>query len=395
MKTLRIPLFIALTLVVALLGACTSSPPDLSPTPTGTQATAPFDDALRSRVEATVAKVFEDTKATSWMVLVSQPGRGEIYLQSGDTGRDRNWRIGSVTKTFTGITVLRLAQRGELSLDDKLAKYITGIKYGKKITIRQLLAMQAGVYDYTSPSPANSAFDLDPAMPWTVAQTIDLIRKGKPGHKPGAATVYDNSNFVLLGRIIEKVTGKPAAEVIAKEAIEPAGLKHTIIPRGYTVPQPAVAGNYYQEDGKLRRVPRQNPRIPSTAGNMISTVDDLVAWSRALATGSLLEPEYFEQQKQFIDVGTGGMKYGYGLALMDWQGWLGHGGEVWGYSNVTMTDTATGATVVVMATGSTGEENSITAPAFALAASEIWPGAYPSFDDLAEQVKSLESSSPS
>lgn len=371
----------------ALLPACSADSPSSPPI----SPSASFDDARRAQVDATLKDVFGAERSTSWMVLVSQPGSGEMYFQGGDTARDRNWRIGSVTKTFTGIAVLRLAQQGKLTLEDKLDKYVPGIANGNEITIRQLLHMTAGVYDFVQSKRFMTAYEDNPAMPWAVDQTIELTRKGKPEYPPGTSIAYDDANFVLLGRILEKVTGLPAAEVLQEQAIAPAGLRHTVVPAGDTVPPPAVAGNYYSDSGELRQTPDQNPQIPFTAGNMVSQVDDLKTWSQALATGALLDPEYFRQQKQFQPLGGGA---DYGLGLMNWAGWLGHTGYIFGYSNITVTDPDTGATVVSMSTGGP-VDSAAPSKAFMIVVNELWPGKYPAIDAAVAKLKATQQAGPS
>ncbi len=123
---------------------------------------------------------------------------------------DDHWRIGSVTKTMTAVAALRLADRGVLSLDDRIQQFVPGIAFSSRITVRQLLGMRAGVVDITPQVLA------DPFR-WSVAKSVAAIRRGAPQFRPGARGVYDNSNYILLGRVLEAATGRAAEDVIRDE----------------------------------------------------------------------------------------------------------------------------------------------------------------------------------
>ncbi len=131
-------------------------------------------------------------------------------------GADDHVRIASITKSYTASTVLRLVDAGELGLDDVLETYIPGITNGTKITIEQLMAMTSGVFDFTSDQTFLDAFDADPEMPWSDADTLKIIKANKPSFAPGAELQYCDSNYALLGMIVAKVTGSSTAEAITR-----------------------------------------------------------------------------------------------------------------------------------------------------------------------------------
>ncbi|MHB1140083.1 MAG: serine hydrolase domain-containing protein, partial [Microthrixaceae bacterium] len=136
-------------------------------------------------------------------------------------------RIGSITKTFTGTALLQLAQAGELSLDDTIGSYVDGVPNGDEITLRQLATMTSGVQSYTKVSAFTDEYF---AAPETVFDADELITVGldaSPVFDPGEEFDYSNTNTLLLGKVIEQVSGLPLAEVFATRIIEPLGLANT------------------------------------------------------------------------------------------------------------------------------------------------------------------------
>jgi D-alanyl-D-alanine carboxypeptidase len=274
-------------------------------------------------------------------------------VDPGDHGR-----IGSISKPFVATAVLRLVGDGKLTLDDTLEQYIAGIPNGDSITIRQLLSMSAGVWSYTSDDELIASFQSDPMTPWTIDQTIDLIRTHPADYPPGEKVVYSDSNFVLLGRIIELVTGQPVGEVIRTQVVEPLGLTGTRMPADDepNVPDTSL-GSYMPVDGNLVAVPDLNPTFAWTAGAMTSTAADLAVLARELTDSTLLTPE-LQAERLTITQFTGAVaNAGYGLGVIQLRNLTGHTGAINGGGASMFRYVAGDATFVVLVNGSSNFEN--------------------------------------
>ena len=268
--------------------------------------------------------------------------------------------------------MLELVKDGTLTLDDTLEQYITGIPNGDTITIRQLLSMSAGVWSYTADTDLIARFQADPMSPWTIEETIDLIRSHPAGYPPGEKVVYSDSNFVLLGRIIELVTGQPVSEVIQSRVVEPLGLTGTRMPADDQpgVPDPSL-GSYMPVEGTLVAVPDLNPTFAWTAGAMTSTVADLAAFASELTDGTLLTPE-LQAERLTITPFAGVTGAGYGLGLIQINDLIGHTGAINGGGAAMFRYEAQDATFVVLVNGSSNFENIADATMYSLIG-ELYP----------------------
>ncbi len=259
------------------------------------------------------------------------------------------FRVGSITKTFTGTLVLQLVERGELSLDDTIDEYVDGVPNGSEVTIRMLLDMTSGIASYTLDQHVAETYLTTPTKEWTPQELLDAGLGLDPLFAPGAKFNYSNTNFILLGTVIEEVTGRPYAEVLRSEILTPLGLNDTSFPSNSDIPAPHPIGLTLQGTADDSREPVDatgwNPSFSWTAGQMISTVDDLLEWGHALATGQgvLNEETSIERLTSFPS------EQGYGYAVGCIDGWVGHTGEIPGYNTTVFHDTANDTTVIVLA----------------------------------------------
>lgn len=265
---------------------------------------------------------------------------------------DVNQRIGSITKTFTVTALLQLADKGELSLDDPISKYVEGTP-NPEATLGQLAAMRSGIPSYTFSDEFQERLFTRPTEPWTPEELIGLVEDSEPDFAPGTETSYSNTNTVLLGMVIEKVTGKPLEAVMQEQIIEPLGLDRTLLPTDASFADPHAHGytTQGQEDGKPADATDWNPSWGWAAGAMISDLDDLLTYGRAMVAGdTLLSPEMQTRRIESFDFSvppnTPDRAYGLGLGLA--LGWYGHTGELPGYNTVLQHHLAEDITVVVM-----------------------------------------------
>lgn len=284
--------------------------------------------------------------------------------------RDRPRGIASITKTFTATAVLQLVDQGRIGLDDHLSTYVGGVDNGDRITVRQLLDMTAGVYDYTADDGFGKRFYANPARPFGPRQFFAILRRHKPAFAPGAAAMYSDSNYHLLGLILEKVTGRTAERVITDQIITPLGLRHTSFPTVTALPRPFASGYFGGLDGAapLTDATSSNPGAGWTAGGMVSTLGDLHRWARVLATGTLLSKQTQAARLTTVSFhNPGPVRVGYGLGVFELDHFLGHNGAIVGYSSAMFYLPSKDATIVVWGNNSTNSTTPTTTIIFDLA----------------------------
>ncbi|KMN66414.1 D-alanyl-D-alanine carboxypeptidase [Bacillus cereus] len=246
---------------------------------------------------------------------------------------DFRFRIGSVTKTFTATVILQLAGENRLNLDDSIEKWIPGVIQGngyddKQITIRQLLNHTSGIANYTRSKDFNM---MDTKKSYTAEGLVKMGISMPPDFAPGKSWSYSNTGYVLLGILIEKVTGNSYAEEIENRIIEPLELANTFLPGNSSViPGTKHARGYIQLDGasEPKDVTYYNPSMGSSAGDMISTADDLNKFFSYLLGGKLLKEQQLKQMLTTVPTGVDELgDSGLGIFKMK----LSNGESIWGH----------------------------------------------------------------
>jgi D-alanyl-D-alanine carboxypeptidase len=282
-------------------------------------------DSLAAKLDAAAASSFKNAAAPGAIVGVSTP-RGtwtHVYgVADPATGApmttDMHTRIGSVTKTFTGTLLLQLAKDGKLSLKDTIDRYVSGVPNGNRITLEMLASMTSGIASYYTPPFLNRYFG-DPHGVFTPDELVAYGVAASPVFDPGAKFNYSNTNTILLGKVIEKVTGEPLGQVLQERILTPLGLSGTSFPNASPViPAPYPQGFTLQGSGSPSHPANAtdwNPSFGWAAGGMISTVGDMLTYDRALGTGAgMLAPD---SQKTRLDSIPGPAGYGIGIGCID------------------------------------------------------------------------------
>ncbi|MBJ7961002.1 serine hydrolase [Bacillus mycoides] len=253
---------------------------------------------------------------------------------------DFRFRIGSVTKTFTATVVLQLAEENSLNLDDSIEKWLPGVIHGngyddKQITIRQLLNHTSGIAEYTRSKGFNL---MDTKKSYRAEELVKMGISMPPDFTPGKSWSYSNTGYVLLGILIETVTGNSYAEEIENRIIEPLELSNTFLPGNSSViPGTKHARGYIQLDGasEPKDVTYYNPSMGSSAGDMISTADDLNKFFSYLLGGKLLKEQQLKQMLTTVPTGEAALgRYGLGIyetKLPNGVSIWGHGGSIPGF----------------------------------------------------------------
>jgi D-alanyl-D-alanine carboxypeptidase len=249
-----------------------------------------------------------------------------------DSGRpvpvNGRFRIGSVTKTFVSTVILQLVAERRLSLDDPVERRLPGlVPGGDKITVRQLLNHTSGLFNYTEAMPLDGEEFLKIRFRYySPRQLVAIATAHEPYFPPGTGWHYSNTNYILAGLTIERVTGRPYGAEIQRRILRPLGLRHTSVPGTSTaVPGPHSHG-YLQIGSRTVDVTRLKPSWAWAAGEMISTNVDLNRFFAALLGGRLLHPAELAAMKATVPVEPG---FGYGLGLYSLD--LSCGRTIWGH----------------------------------------------------------------
>ncbi len=261
---------------------------------------------------------------------------------AGERGGDDRFRVGSITKTFTATVLLQLQAEGRIDLDDPVEKWLPGLVRGNghdgaKITVRQLLNHTSGVYSYTE-DPGFQQKVFGPGFlrhrydTWNPRDLVGIAMAHAPAFAPGTSWSYSNTNFVLAGLVIEKVTGRPYGKAVENRIIKPLKLRATSVPgTRATVPDPSSPA-YSTLDPKsstVHDVTELNPSLAHAAGEMISDANDLQTFYRALLRGRLLPKAEMRELTATVPVSDQHPGFRYGLGI-SWQK-LSCGTEVWGH----------------------------------------------------------------
>ncbi|MFJ4470306.1 serine hydrolase domain-containing protein [Streptomyces sp. NPDC089424] len=332
-----------------------------SPAPSPSDGFRMLTPEVKRQVDAAVEKVMRDADVPGVTVGMWTPDKGSHVRSFGvadkETGRpmtpDLYTRIGSETKTFTVTALLKLVDEGRIGLDDTIGTYVEGVPNGDRITLRELAGMRSGLYNYSQDPDFFKALTSDPERPFTPQELLDYAFRHPVLFQPGEKFFYSNTNLILLGLVVEKISGRPLEEYLRENVTEPAGMDSTLLATDAAFPEPHAQGYTDQTaDGKVADSTDWNPSWGWAAGAMISTLEDLRVWAPTVATGvlpdgrTLISPA---TQKQRLDTPPTTIPgAGYGLGIFDVQGWIGHNGSLPGYESLTIYLPSARATLVVL-----------------------------------------------
>ncbi|MFJ9949452.1 serine hydrolase domain-containing protein [Kitasatospora sp. NPDC091207] len=309
---------------------------------------------LTARLDRAIEDVRRQAGVPGVAVGLWMPGKGSYVRATGvadrATGRpmttDGYTRIGSETKTFTVTALLELVDDGLIGLDDPISDYVEGVPCGTDITLRQLAEMRSGLFPYTADPDFIQALESDPSRSFTPREVLAYGFKHANTFGPGETFQYSNTNLVLLGLVVEKVSGHRLVDFIEQRVLRPARLHRTLFPTGPEFPEPHPRGYTDQTpSGATEDATDWNPSWAWAAGAMISDLHDLRRWARIVATGTLLSPRTQRERLKVLPTGFPGT--GYGLGIFETGGWIGHNGSIPGYETVTVYLPAQRATLVI------------------------------------------------
>jgi D-alanyl-D-alanine carboxypeptidase len=301
----------------------------------------------RFRVPGAIVGIWQDGKPTYLRAFGVSDTRTRAPMRT-----DFHMRIGSLTKSFTVTGILQLVREGKVSLDDPIGKYVKRVPQGNIVTLRQLAEMRSGLGDYSTVITPN--LYKHPRKQWTTKEVLDITFRQPMRFKPGAKFDYNNANTVLLGEVLEKVSGMSRREYIKKRITDPMGLRNTSVPTGSAIPDPHPRGyGDWNPQQRVEDVTHWNPTWGGAAGDMISTARDIAKWTRALAQGALITPELQRERETALPAPSEGTSARYGLAYeIHASGWKGHNGRIPGWTTYPYYLPAKKMTIVVLANSS-------------------------------------------
>jgi D-alanyl-D-alanine carboxypeptidase len=360
-------LFAAGIAALVLAGAAQARPTGLSPAAKTKIDAAVRGDVASGRVAGAAVAVLRDGR------LVFAKGYGSANLELAAPANSKTvFRIGSLTKQFTAAGMLLLAEQGKLSIDDKLSLYLPNFPRANEVTLRDLLNHTSGIHNFTE-APVIDRISTSGA---TVEELVADIADQSPLYdfEPGTGWWYSNSNYALLGAVIEKVTGKSWAAFMKDEIFDKLGMADTSADDAHDV-APGRASGYVLSQGaagKFRNADFTDMSVPYAAGALRSTAIDLARWNAALFGGKLLKPTSLKEmmapgllrngvENQIAIAWPGGKAslppagfvpgfYAFGLDhhSEDGRRVIGHDGSIAGFDSVMQSYIDEGVTIIVL-----------------------------------------------
>ncbi len=299
-------------------------------------------EKLAEKIDAVMSEIYKPNEPGAAIIVqknratILRKGYGLADLELGvPVDPDMVFRLGSITKQFTAVSILMLAEHGRLGLQDEIIKFLPDYPtQGRKITVEHLLTHTSGIQSYTDMPEWLPLWRKD----FTLEELIDLFKDKPMQFEPGEHWAYNNSGYILLGAIIEKVSGKTYEEFVDSNVFKPLGMKHSyygsyerIIPR-------RIPGYERGKDGFVN-APYLSMTQPYSAGSLLSSVDDLALWSDAVFTGKLVKKEWLDRAFTPYMLKNGESSgYGYGWFIADFSGHrsIEHGGGINGFTTYEM-----------------------------------------------------------
>jgi D-alanyl-D-alanine carboxypeptidase len=311
-------------------------------------------EQLRTALNATVASA--QTQFPGAILYVSHPQQGTWVGAAGvadiETGTalgpDARFRAGSIMKPFVAAVVLQLVEEGKLSLDDTITELLPNdvtarFSGSDRTTLKMLLNHTSGIPEWIS-GPVIEKIVANPAKLWDVAEFLDLAAAKPATFDPGNGWSYSNTDYNLLGLVIEQITGKSWRAAVTERVIEPLGLADTSLPEpGNVAIEGALMHGYGLFDGKVLDLTNTDPSMAGAAGGgaLVTTVTDLAAFMSSLLEGALFQnADSLAAMTDFVDAPDTGGQVGYGLGLQKYElpgglEMVGHLGGTAGYTTGT------------------------------------------------------------
>jgi len=305
----------------------------------------PLADALGPQLDQVLAEQMAAMKIPGLTATIRFPDGSTWNGASGMADPTRNiavapdttFVVGSITKTFVTAAIMQLADEGKLSLDDPLSKFKPDYPNAENITLRMLLGHTSGLYDYFNHPEYNLRVFNEPDHHWTPQEVLDSFVLD-PKFPPGEGYHYSNTNFLLLGMVIEAVTGEPLGSVLRERLLDPFGLGHTFVQTAGEPPEPGALGCLNRlngvvclDDGTNYRPTLSAATVAFGAGDIVSTSSDLAEWVRDLYGGDVVSDEALAQMTDWHQYAQEAYGLGTRARKIDGHQAFGHTGSLRGF----------------------------------------------------------------
>jgi D-alanyl-D-alanine carboxypeptidase len=310
----------------------------LAPLCSGAQTVDTIGPALRTRIDTIATDVLKETGVPSASIAVVQGGK-LVYTHAYGMARleppmpattTMRYSIGSISKQFTAAAILLLQQEGKLSLDDPVSKYVPGLTRGDEVTIREILSHTSGYEDYWPEDYVMVTL----MKPGTPQEILDNWGKKPLNFDPGTQWQYSNTNYVIAGQIVEKVTGEPLMKFLTEHIFRPLDMKSVWNSDQDALTHSDPTGYYRHALGPLRPAPAEGRGWMFAAGELAMTPHDLALWDQSLLSQSLLSSESYKEMFAAVKLKNGtDTHYGLGeeVGSLDGHKVIEHSGEVSGF----------------------------------------------------------------
>ncbi len=334
--------------------ACVPDPEAVATKKPSATMTGTLPAEVANKLDSAAQAAFKEAAAPGAIVGVRTPQGTWIQaygVADPTTGEpmtvEMHTRIGSLSKMYTGTMIMQQVEAGKVSLDDPISRYVPGVPNGDQVTIKLLGLMQSGVASYTQNQAFTDVLFAQPDSVFTVDQLIAVGVGDSPIFPPGERFDYSNTNTLLLGKVLEKVTGTPIETLYRDLLFTPLGLTNTSAPGSSAeIPAPYPRG-YTLQGNPAPKTPVDatawNPSWAGAAGELIASVPDMLTFGRAVGTGQGLLSAPAQVTRLNLVAGPAG--YGFQMGCVD--GWVGHTGTLPGYNTTLYYDTTTDSTVAV------------------------------------------------
>lgn len=298
-----------------------------------------YTQNFERRIDSMVISIFQDNKAPGGVLLVSHKGKpiyrkafGKANVELNvDMNAENIFQIGSMTKQFTALSILQLQEQGKLGVMDAVSKYLPNYPNGDKIKIHHLLTHTSGIKDFTKMRSIMSIAknDISPK------ELVDFFKDQPVDFQPGEKFDYNNSGYVLLGYLIELISGVGYEEYVQKNIFNKLKMNNSRYSNDRAIIKNRAYG--YHKRGVLTNKIYISLSIPYASGSLMSNVDDLLKWQEAIKNNHLLSPQTTKQLFTNYKLNSGRkINYGYGWHLKDLNSLptYEHGGSIFGFKSM-------------------------------------------------------------
>lgn len=297
---------------------------------------------LETAVDELILKSFNDENGPGGVFMVAHHGLpvyqkafGKANLELGDNlAVDNVFQLGSMTKQFTAVAILMLEQQGKLSVGDPLSKYIPDYPNGSKITIHHLLTHTSGIKDFTKMKSLGDIAQKE----MTPKMMVNFFKDEPVDFAPGEKFDYNNSGYVLLGYLIELVSGEKYEDYIGKHIFDKVGMTRSCYASDRKVIKGRAYGYHKKESGYVNKTVI-NFSVPFSSGSLMSTVSDMLKWQNALNKNLLLDSAETKKAFSRYKLNNGEeFSYGYGWHIRDINKvpTREHGGSIFGFKTMAV-----------------------------------------------------------